>query len=260
LNLTFAKKIGFGGYEWQLEVSREQMPITYYPRTMCYRYCSDLRNVKLFTPEALQEVLSAAQSGKAEARAELLTWLYRTALDYFYSKVSIEQRLSAEDAQDLACETVIEFSKSWLGVQTPIHYARRMMKNNLARFLKKERLRCQRVCALDSDVVERLEKRGQRHTGFHEDDSIDDNDRIKCHLIQHEMSHADASIQSIIHYRVLAGSLTYAEIAGILNTSDTSLRMRMTRFKHRVRERHDLIRARRDRVSVQHRLVGDLAA
>jgi len=135
--------------------------------------------MKYITPDAIQELLLDAQSGIAEAKSQLLTWLYRLALDYFYTKVSTEQRLSHQDAQDLACDTVIEFSKSWQSVQSPIHYARRMMKNNLARFLKRERIRSKRVCTLDADIVERLETRGQRHTGYIEDNSIDDTDRIK---------------------------------------------------------------------------------
>jgi hypothetical protein len=65
-----------------------------------------------------------------------------------------------------------------------------------------------------------------------------DEDNFKVATARAELDLADDTVKCLFEYRVFSGRLTYAEIGKILGTSETSLRMRMTRFNRRVKNRH----------------------
>ena len=87
------------------------------------------------TDDALQEWHSDAIKGDAIAMEKLFLWVYCEA-SLYYSRKSIElARLTAEDAEDLATQFVLEFESVWRDVRSVARYTRAVLKRNLNRHL-----------------------------------------------------------------------------------------------------------------------------
>ena len=189
-------------------------------------------------PHLLDEWLQLSLDGDATSRNRMLIWVHQAALDYYLAKVHVEALLTRADALDMASESVVEFDRSWRRVRTVAHYCRRMFKNNLSRFLKRKRRLLQREQELD---VLRSDTSGVSisvEQPLFEFDRFSDDQLRRLRLARRELDLADNAIRSLFDYRVFVGNLTYAEIGEILGTTETSLRMRMTRFNRKVRNRY----------------------
>ena len=183
--------------------------------------------------------LSRSVAGDEDCRRRLFEWVHARAMEYFESKCGIEPLLHIQDAQDLASECVVEFSKCWTRVRSVTHYCRRMYKNNLRRFLKRKRRLLTRECVLNSDEVERFGREAiSVHPNF-EFERYSDDDERRLRFAAAELSQADAVIRELYHYRIFVGAMTYSEIADLVGATETSLRMRMARFNRRVRKRYE---------------------
>ncbi|TDI72811.1 MAG: sigma-70 family RNA polymerase sigma factor [Bacteroidetes bacterium] len=189
--------------------------------------------------ERLDEWLSRSLDGDVTSRDKMLVWVHTSALEYYLGKVHVEPLLSKSDAWDMASESVVEFERSWSRVRKVAHYCRRMFKNNLSRFLRKKRKSMHREQELS---VPDLDTLSVSVTGFYpvfEFDAFTDDQLDQLRIARRELDMADDIVRCLFEYRVFAGCLTYAEIGEILGTSETSLRMRMTRFNRRVRSRYE---------------------
>jgi DNA-directed RNA polymerase specialized sigma24 family protein len=190
------------------------------------------------SPQLLDKWLQLSLDGDATSRNRMLIWVHQTALEYYLAKVHVEALLTHADALDMASESVVEFERSWRRVRTVAHYCRRMFKNNLNRFLKRKRRLLQREQDLDAPGLESSAISVSGGQPIFEFDRFSDDQLRKLRLARRELDMADDAIRSLFDYRVFAGNLTYAEIGEILGTSETSLRMRMTRFNRKVRNKY----------------------
>jgi RNA polymerase sigma factor (sigma-70 family) len=164
--------------------------------------------------------------------------VYDEALDYFGGAVSREQLLGPEEAEDLAGDCVLEFSRVLDRVRKPEHYARRMFRNNLRRYLRRKRIRMKRESSdadapVGSSVPDRPALAASDITCRHE--RFDDVDRRRYHTARRRIERADDQMRQIIRYRLAAEPLPYRVIGEILGQSEPALRMRMTRFCRSVR-------------------------
>jgi DNA-directed RNA polymerase specialized sigma24 family protein len=185
----------------------------------------------------LDDWLKQSRAGSAVSRNQMLVWVHRAALEYYLSKVHVEALFSKPDAWDLASESVVEFERSWHRVRTVAHYCRRMFKNNLSRFLKRKRKMMHREQELDVPGLESSVISVSGTQPVFEFESMSDEQLRRLQIARQELVLADDVIRCLFNYRVFSGCLTYAEIGEILGTTETSLRMRMTRFNRRVRNR-----------------------
>jgi len=206
---------------------------------------SDYTAPKTDNPTFLQDCLERALAGDDVSRTRMFSWVHSSAIRYFESKSFSEPLLSIQDAQDLASECIEEFSKAWQRIRSVCHYSRRMFKNNLRRFLKRKRKGLRRECALMADEFEHYGTEFIAVYPSFEFERLSDEDHRRHRVAESELRDADDIIKEIFHYRILAGSLTYGEVAEILGATETSLRMRMARFNRKVRTRHDRDEQRR---------------
>jgi DNA-directed RNA polymerase specialized sigma24 family protein len=188
--------------------------------------------------DIVEDWLEQSRSGDTQSRDKMLIWVHRTAVDYFCSKVSTEPLFSLADAWDLASDSVVEFERSWTRVRRVSHYCRRMYKNNLNRYLHRKRKQMLREQALDHEGTQGREAAISVMIPRFDFELHSDEEKAKIATARAELERADDTLRSLFEYRVFSGQLTYAQIGALLGASETSLRMRMTRFNKRVKNRH----------------------
>ena len=189
--------------------------------------------------QAIESWFTRSLTGDETSRGYVFAWVHAGASDYFSAKAGIEPLLSLQDAEDLASECVVEFSKSWKRVRSVTHYCRRMYKNNLRRYLKRRRGALHRECALEPEAIEQLGCEAVLVRPEFEFERFTDDDLKRIRFATNELESADEVVRDLFHYRVFAGALTYGEIAEFAGATETSLRMRMARFNRRVRRRYN---------------------
>ncbi|NNE69342.1 MAG: hypothetical protein HKN29_03135 [Rhodothermales bacterium] len=183
------------------------------------------------------QLLSRAKDGDCQARDHLLGWAYVTAHTYYRKKSTVERALSAADAEDLASAFYLEFVKAWPRIQLVVHYTRRMLKNNLRRHLRRNRLRQDReTLVAHTDLVRQFEARTLHATGHVAEPS--DGDWLKQRVIGRVIRSTDKTTRDLVHYRCHDPVMTYREIARRTGASEAALRMRMARFYRTVRTVH----------------------
>lgn len=171
-------------------------------------------------------------------KAQMFEWVYNCALRYYLTKSLTEPLLGKQDAQDLASECIIEFSKSWPRIRCVSHYCRRMFKNNLHRFLKKRRREVNRDCSLTEMDAECDSLEASLCLLAPAIDVLSDDDEKRLRFVKRELQSADDVVQTLFKLRVFEGPFTYREIAEQVDASETSLRMKMARFNRKVRDRY----------------------
>ena len=207
-------------------------------------------------PEPSPDILDRIRDGDRHARDRLLGWVYDEGLVYFLAASSREHLLSPDEAADLAGDCVLEFDRVLLQVRNPAHYARRMFRNNLGRYLRRKRVRLGREVQQPS-VPERAarpaEARIRHHRNAHR---LDDEQRRMWCAARSRIENADLEMKQIIRFRLAAEPLPYRLIGEILGASEPALRMKMTRFCRSVRREYARMEKRRawrasDRVPVR---------
>ena len=182
--------------------------------------------------------LHRSLAGDESDRQRMFVWVHECGRRYYLEKTAVEPLLSYHDAQDLATEALIEFEKSWRRVRSVEHYTRRMLKNNLQRFLKRKRRCLKRESILAPEQIEYHASEAVIHTPEFGFERFSDEDLRRVHTASDALEQADPIVQLLFRYRVFSESMTYREISEIVGATETSLRMRMARFNRRVRELH----------------------
>lgn len=175
-------------------------------------------------------------------RDELFLIVYTYASNYFTKRARREPILTHAEAEDLAGETLLEFQRHWTNIKNPVHYVRRMCRNNLFRFLKRKRQREGRESlwtdlGLDEELMaDPSWMKGQidsRVSGSLNDEQLEQlMFSLKC------IGQADDLTQRIIMYRTSLRPMTYREIEGLTGCNEAMLRMRYARFRALVQEKY----------------------
>jgi len=185
------------------------------------------------------DLLERAQSGDIQAEEHLLGWAYVTAHKYYIKKAGFESTLSVADAEDLASNFYIEFSRAWPRIRTVYHYTRRMLKNNLRRHLLRARVRRSREISVShSDMVQRYDARSVSSRSARGDWT--DSEWLKFRVIRQVISTSDIRTQELVRFRCADPAVSYRQIARSTGSTEAALRMRMARFYDAVRRAHAL--------------------
>lgn len=187
--------------------------------------------------ERAAEWLERAKAGDSEAREALLGWAYGTAYAYYRSKLEVENGLTAGDAHDLAGAFVEAFHGAWPRVCAVRNYTRRMLRNNLNRYLQQKRLVRRRETPLA------CEAEGLYAASFvhRPEDCPDDGDELwrMQAAVRRSLQRSDECTRTLILLRVGSDQPSYRELAQRLGLSESALRMRATRFYRMVRAEHE---------------------
>lgn len=193
--------------------------------------------------ERAAEWLERAKAGDPEAREALLGWAYGTACAYYRAKLDVETALTVNDAHDLAGSFVEAFHGAWPRVCAVRNYTRRMLRNNLNRYLQQKRQIRSRETPLACEAESRYE--GSPHPRWDESPEEGDDRWRMLVAVRRSLDRSDECTRLLIQARVGPEQPSYRELAMRLGLSESALRMRATRFYRMVRIEHErLLRTR----------------
>jgi DNA-directed RNA polymerase specialized sigma24 family protein len=190
------------------------------------------------TDERAAEWLEQAKSGDASARQALLGWAYGKARRYYLAKVDVESALTPNDAEDLTGAFLVEFHRAWPRVCAVRNYTRRMLRNNLNRYLMRKREVRQREAPFAREQEALYASRWSTGCEDHGSDAWNDETWLRHTAIRRVLESADAFTRDLILLRLGADALSYRQIAVRLGTTESALRMRAARFYRSVRDEH----------------------
>lgn len=193
-------------------------------------------------PAAVEPVpavlLLRAQGGDREACGALLGWAYRSARDYYRGKVHVEALLSTLDAEELAGTFLIEFERAWPRIRCIGHYTRRMLRNNLRRYLRRKRDLGFRVSHRPGHEMDQIPGSVLQVAEPHPMERWSDDEAVQFAAVQQTLARSDPLTRNLMTLRSGDPPLSYAVIAVRLNATETALRMRAARFYQAVRDTH----------------------
>lgn len=182
--------------------------------------------------------LRRAQGGDADASRHLLGWAYQSASAYYVRKVRVETLLTRSDAEELAAMFVLEFERAWPRIRSVGRYSRRMLRNNLRRYLSRKRELEWREAAYPSADLDTLPSEGNRVGEPHPIERWGDDERHQLEAVREVLDRSDPITRELMTLRSGDPPLSYGVIAVRLGCTETALRMRATRFYRAVREAH----------------------
>jgi len=167
-------------------------------------------------------------------RERRLSAAYDLAQQYFLSKARVEPLLGIHEAQDLAGQTILEFEKRWSRVDNPVHYVRRMCRNNLMRFLQRKRQHGLRE-TLVADPHQFECTPDQYRPPIEDWCDVQVN---KIHCITRGLSAAPSLTRFVVTMRVAECPARYADLESMTGVSEAALRMRFARFCKHIRNEY----------------------
>lgn len=188
------------------------------------------------TPDAeIDQWLLDAQHNDGEALEQLLCWAYATARHYFTQQALVEPALTEDDAAELASAFVLAFERAWPQVRSATHYTRRMLKNNLRRYLYRVKVQRRREAPTPPHLLS--EHPSVEPALCHEPSAWRWNDlqQYQYRLALRVLRQSDERTRRIVTYRLEDPPRPFSEIAATLKVTEPSVRMRVTRYYHRVR-------------------------
>jgi DNA-directed RNA polymerase specialized sigma24 family protein len=153
-------------------------------------------------------------------------------------KVGVEVRLSPTDAEELAGMFLLEFERAWPRIRSVGHYTRRMLRNNLRRYLRRKRELRRREAPYASHELDRIPDSALHVSESHPIERWGDDEAAQFAAVRETLSRTDPLTRDLMALRSGDPPLSYAVIAVRLNTTETALRMRAARFYQAVRDTH----------------------
>lgn len=191
------------------------------------------------TDERAVEWLERAKSGDPGARQALLGWAYGKARSYYLGKVRVEAALSWNDAEDLTGAFLVEFHRAWPRVCAVRNYTRRMLRNNLNRYLQRKRVVRRREAPFARE--QEAQYAAWAIPGSEESGSDGYGEELwrRRAAIEAALSSADELTRTLILFRLGSEKLSYRDVALRLGATESALRMRAARFYRVVRDEHE---------------------
>ncbi len=180
--------------------------------------------------------LQHAHGGNRAALEKLQQWAYLTARNYYTWKVDETPGLAADQVDELTNDFFLEFDLAWPRMRSATHYTRRLLKNHWIRYCEKKHKQKRREAPLqDADQGE------VRHAAEIPDqpwEKWDDDELLQYHIVLQMLQEAKPALREVIALRLKDPPVEYRAIAKSLKTSETSIRMRVSRFYSAVRKRY----------------------
>lgn len=178
--------------------------------------------------------LAEARSGDPVARENLCCWAYLTAAEYYRAKMGFERLISLQDAEELTSQFFLEFEQSIPSIRTATHFARRLLKAKLGRYIRREKKHQKREIGQSRlDLLDTSPAHDE-----HSDrpwESWTDTEWYQYRATLEVLNSTDPRTREILEAR--ARGMGYEEIVPMLGLSEAALRMRVARFYKAVRNR-----------------------
>ncbi len=200
------------------------------------------KNLLALSDDEVERLLAGARASSPEKTDQLLTWAYLTAHQYFHRNLPKERAFSPEDAEDLASAFFLEFERTLPRLKSATRYTRHVLKRNLQRHLRRQKLRRLRSILMSDEALEKkagglapaeTEQPWQKWT---------DEQFLQYQAVLRALQSVDEVTRQIMQFRMQEPPLEHKEIAGRLGMSETAIRMRVTRFYALVRKKYEKIR------------------
>jgi len=152
----------------------------------------------------------------------------RVVIDaYERAQVYFRGRMQAADAEDMAGAFILAFIPHVDRIDSPEHYTGRMLRNMLVRYWRERGRR--------PVLVEGMESLASHAAQDGLQAAISDEDVSLLAFAREALEREDSRTQQAVAIW-MHEDLTQAEIASILGLTSTAVRMRICRYKKRVRE------------------------
>lgn len=184
--------------------------------------------------------LEQAKDGDAKALDHLRCWAYCTAVKYLGIRARGERLLSTYDIEEMASSFFVEFDGSWPRIRSATHYTRFLLSTWIARYRKKRRVEEDREISFD-DVKALSESPGSCVWW-----EWDDERWARFQAMWLTFQAQDPCTKAVVEGRLTVPPVPYQSLSTQLDSTETALRMRMTRFQKAVRENYNQLR--RDRI------------
>jgi len=215
--------------------------------TLCKRSNNPMRNTPQLQPgqnktklansdEKVDMWLQAARRGDKAQLDQLYEWAYQTAQAYYRHKVISEINLTNEDAEELTSTFFLEFERSLAKIKSAPRYTRHVVKKNLGRFLKRKRKLQFRNSLVSNQDLEMQPIAAEELHRWSDEDFMQYRAVLQC------LKEVDEVTRKIIELRIEEPQQKFHEIARAMRMSETSVRMRATRFYGQVRKKYQKIR------------------
>lgn len=189
----------------------------------------------------IEGLLAGARANSSEAKDQLLTWAYLTAHQYFHRNLPRESALAAEDAEDLTSAFFLEFERALPRLQSVTRYTRHVLKRNLRRHLRRQKMRRLREILMSGDEFKNKTEAVAAESAPPWRNWTDEQ-FLQYQAVLRALRSADEVTRQIIQFRLQEPPLEHKEIADRLGISETAIRMRVTRFHALVRKKYEKIR------------------
>ena len=182
--------------------------------------------------ERVEVWLKEAKAGNDQSLANLRAWVYATASVYFRHRAASERSVTQYDAEEMASSFFIEFDTAWPRVRSATKYTRFLLSSWVARYMKAKRQRQCRESPISNDVAgDDATERPWR--------SWDDAAWAQYQAVLQTFANLDPCTRSVVIGRLQTPPRPYRELSSELLATETSLRMRMSRFFRSVRAAYE---------------------
>jgi hypothetical protein len=181
------------------------------------------------TDDRVEAWLAEAKAGDTDSLANLRRWVYATARQYFDIRARRERFVTDQDAEEMASSLFLEFDNAWPRIRSATKYTRYLLSNWVARYLKTKRLNRHREQQIEVDVA--VVDEANEHPWR----SWDDTAWARYRVVLQRFASVDSFTRTVVVGRLTTPPRPYRELATELQTTETALRMRMTRFFKSVR-------------------------
>lgn len=188
--------------------------------------------------------LAQARDGHLRSLELLRCWAYFNARRYFSSKVLTEKSLSQSEVGDLTSKFYVEFERIWPTARRITNYSRSLMRCTLTRYIGKKKRRREVPFFFPEWEDSQLLSGGDEYDAAAFDRWTETEwNRYESVLLA--LSESDEMTRKVVSARLASPPVQYSEIARRLRSTESALRMRMTRFYRLVRMKHAEAEARR---------------
>ncbi|MDZ7360464.1 MAG: hypothetical protein ONB46_07015 [candidate division KSB1 bacterium] len=191
--------------------------------------------------DEVERLLAGARANSPEAKNQLLTWAYLTAHQYFHRNLPRESALAAEDAEDLTSAFFLEFERALPRLQSATRYTRHVLKRNLRRHLRRQKMRRLREILMGGDEL-KIKAETVAAESAPPWRNWTDEQFLQYQTVLLALRSADEVTRQIIQFRLQEPPLEHKEIADRLGMAETAIRMRVARFYALVRKKYEKIR------------------
>ncbi len=179
--------------------------------------------------QTVEQWLIDAKAGDLQGLRMLRCWAYASARRYFRVRAIRERYVDEDDVEEMASAFFMEFEASWSRAQSITRFTRFLLATWVGRYLKKKRelSRREQVSDLDMHIAAEPSEKPWR--------TWDDTAWARYRALLETFASTDENTRELVIGRLTSPPRPYRDLAVDLRSTESALRMRMTRFNKAVR-------------------------